>query len=153
MPSVKMKTHINADIKSCFDLSRDVAIHKQSLKRAALRAVSGKTSGLLELGEWVSWEEKHFGQLQHFTLKISELEAPLYFVEEMVEGMFKSFRNEFRFKANGDSTLLTNRIYLELPYGLLGKLIKNLFINFYTKKLLQSRLEYLKTAIESSVES
>ncbi|WP_335975815.1 SRPBCC family protein [Gaetbulibacter jejuensis] len=150
MPSIKTETLINANIKLCFDLARDVAIHEQSLDRASLRAVSGKTSGILELGEWVSWEEEHFGFLQHLTLKISELEKPNYFVEEMVEGIFESFRNEFHFKAYGEKTLLVNVLSFELPYGFLGKMTKKVIMRNYAKSLLKSRVEYLKSAIEDS---
>ena len=52
---------------------------------------TGKMSGLIELGEWVSWDAKHLGFVQHLTSKVTEFDAPNYFVDEMVFGVFNLF--------------------------------------------------------------
>ncbi|WP_417291085.1 SRPBCC family protein [Corallibacter sp.] len=153
MPLIKIETHINADQKLCFDLARDISIHEQSLKRASLKAVSGKTSGLLELNEWVSWEEKHFGIVQHLTLKISEFEKPILFTEEMEMGVFKRFKNEFYFSTLKEKTVLVNVLDFELPFGFLGKVLNKLFFKNYVKKLLIDRILFLKMAIENCSEN
>lgn len=58
MPLIEIKTLIDSDIKICFDLSRNIDLHKQSLRHSNEKAVAGKTSGLIELGESVTWGSK-----------------------------------------------------------------------------------------------
>jgi hypothetical protein len=52
---------INAEIQTCFDLSRNIDFHKASMAHSNEKAIAGKTYGYIELGEWVTWEAKHFG--------------------------------------------------------------------------------------------
>ena len=47
--------------------------------------------------EWVTWRAKHFGIYQRVTSKITEFDRPHYFVDEMIRGVFKSFKHEHRF--------------------------------------------------------
>ena len=98
MALIEIQTLVNADIKICFDLARNIDFHKTSLKHTGEIAFAGKTTGLIEKGEWVSWEGKHFGFVQHLTSKITAFDAPNYFVDEMILGIFKSFRHEHLFQ-------------------------------------------------------
>jgi ligand-binding SRPBCC domain-containing protein len=148
MPQIEIKTVIEADIKVCFDLARNIDIHQESLKYSDEKAIAGKMSGLIELGEWVSWEAKHFGIVQHLTSKITEFEPPNYFVDEMVFGAFKSFRHEHIFKIENNQTLLIDKFYFESPYGVLGKLANVLFVKRYMEKLLKTRNKFLKVKAE-----
>ena len=97
MELITLHTFINADIKTCFDLARNIDFHQESLQHSNEKAISGKTSGLIELGEFVTWEAKHFGFTHNLTSKITEFESPNYFVDEMVFGAFTSFRHEHIF--------------------------------------------------------
>jgi len=54
MPIIELKTIINSDIQTCFDLSRDIDFHKAFLEHSNEKAIAGKTSGLIELHEWVT---------------------------------------------------------------------------------------------------
>ena len=148
MPQIEIKSVIEADIKVCFDLARNIDIHQESLKYSDEKAIAGKMSGLIELGEWVSWEAKHFGIVQHLTSKITEFEPPNYFVDEMVFGAFKSFRHEHIFKIENNQTLLIDKFYFESPYGVLGKLANVLFVKRYMEKLLKTRNKFLKVKAE-----
>ena len=148
MPVIKLETRIKADIKTCFDLSRSIDVHQESLKFSEEKAVAGKISGLIKKGEWVSWEAKHFGIVQHFTSKITELEEPYYFVGEMILGAFKSFRHEHRFSETKEGTLMTDIFYFESPYGILGKIADILFLKRYMLYLLKKRGGFLKQEAE-----
>nr|WP_321225937.1 hypothetical protein [uncultured Psychroserpens sp.] len=64
MPTIEIKTYISADIQTCFDLARNIDFHKASMEHSNEKAIAGKTSGLIGLGEWVTWEAKHFGNYQ-----------------------------------------------------------------------------------------
>ncbi|MFI0430696.1 cell division protein [Mariniflexile sp. HMF6888] len=153
MPYVKVETIINADIKTCFNLARNIEIHQESLKHSSEIAVAGRTSGLIELNETVTWEAKHFGFVQHLTSRITEFKYPDYFVDEMVSGAFKSFRHEHHFKKVGKKTIMSDIFYFESPYGILGKLANWLFLEKYMANLLRTRNAFLKEKAESAVSS
>jgi len=150
MPTIEIKTEILADKKKCFDLARNIELHQESLQFSGEKAIAGKTKGLIGKGEWVCWEAKHFGFVQHLTSKITEFEAPDYFVDEMVMGAFKSFRHEHRFEETNAGTLMTEVFYFESPLGILGKIANTLFLKRYMKRLLKTRNKFLKERAETS---
>ena len=47
MPLIEIKTLINSDIKTCFDLARDIDFHKESLQHSNEKALQEKLQGLL----------------------------------------------------------------------------------------------------------
>lgn len=148
MPLIEIQTEINSDLQTCFDLSRSIDFHKESLKHTDEIPIAGKTTGLIEKGEWVSWEAKHFGFVQHLTSKITEFDAPHYFVDEMVYGAFKSFKHEHIFHEIKDKTLMIDRFYFESPYGVVGKMANTLFLKRYMTKLLKKRNHFIKIQAE-----
>ncbi|AXT19970.1 cell division protein [Flavobacteriaceae bacterium AU392] len=150
MPLIEIKTLIDSDIKICFDLSRNIDLHKQSLQHSNEKAIAGKTSGLIELGESVTWKAKHFGITQKLTSKITEFNSPNFFVDEMVSGAFKSFRHEHIFKENNGKTIMIDKFYFEAPYGILGQLVNWLFLKKYITQLLKTRNKFLKGIAENN---
>ncbi|MFS4483140.1 SRPBCC family protein [Hyunsoonleella sp. 2307UL5-6] len=148
MPLIEIETEIHCDTKTCFDLARNIDVHTESLKHTDEIPVAGKTTGLIELGEWVSWEAKHFGFVQHLTSKITEMKSPHYFVDEMVFGAFKSFRHEHIFDKTKNGTLMVDKFYFESPLGALGQVANALFLKRYMTKLLKKRNELLKQKAE-----
>ncbi len=148
MPIIEINTLIKADLKTCFDLARNIDFHKASMEHSNERAIAGITSGLIELGEWVTWEATHFGIKQKLTSKITEFESPNYFVDEMVSGAFRSFRHEHIFQTKNDSILMIDKFHFQSPFGILGKLANVLFIKRYMTNLLTTRNEYLKQKVE-----
>ena len=61
MPRIELNTEINAPINVVFDLSRSIDFHIKSTEQTGEKAVAGKTSGLIDLNESVTWRAKHFG--------------------------------------------------------------------------------------------
>ena len=61
MPIVKLVTDIRAPIERVFDLSLSIDMHKASMAGSGETAVAGVTSGLIGLGESVTWRARHFG--------------------------------------------------------------------------------------------
>ena len=149
MPLIEVQTEIKADIKTCFDLARNIDFHQESLKFSKEKAIAGKISGLIGLGEWVSWEAKHLGFVQHLTSKITEFDAPNYFVDEMVFGAFKSFRHEHIFRECDNKTIMIDKFHFESPYGIVGKLANKILLKRYMKGLLKTRNSMLKQQAES----
>ncbi len=150
MPIIRIETEINSNIKICFDLSRSIDLHKISTKQTNEKAISGKTSGLIKLNESVTWRAKHFGIYQRLTSKITEFEKPNYFVDEMVNGIFKKFKHEHKFISQNNKTLMIDIFDYESPFGILGKLADKLLVKQYMNKLLKERNRIIKEYAESN---
>lgn len=148
MPIIRLETYIEASQETVFDLSRDIDLHQVSTAHTNEKAVAGKTSGLLELNESVTWEARHFGILQRLTSKITKMDRPSYFVDEMVSGAFKSFRHEHIFESKGKGTLMTDVFTYVSPVGVVGKVADGLFLRDYMKELLVQRNEVIKKYAE-----
>ena len=148
MPLIEIKTLIKSDLKTCFDLARNIDFHKASMAHSNEKAIAGVTSGLIKLGEFVTWEASHFGIKQKLTSKITEFESPNYFVDEMVSGAFKSFKHEHIFQTKNDSTLMIDKFHFQSPYGIFGKLANVIFLKGYMTYLLVTRNGFLKQKAE-----
>ncbi|MBP1155176.1 ligand-binding SRPBCC domain-containing protein [Paenibacillus sp. PvR098] len=147
---IKTELYINAPIEVCFDLARSIDIHAESTSQTKEIAVGGVTSGLIELGQSVTWEAVHFGIKQRLTAKITEFERPYYFVDEMVEGAFKSFRHIHQFTATGQGVLMMDVFDYVSPLGWIGKLADKLFLERYMRDFLTKRNRYMKQVAEQS---
>jgi len=84
VPVFRIVTGIAAPPVRCFDLSRSIDLHLESMIASQERAVGGVTSGLIGAGEEVSWEARHFGIRWRMTSRISAFDPPHRFVDEMV---------------------------------------------------------------------
>ncbi len=149
MPILKIKTIIKSDIHIVFDLARSIDLHVISTQHTNEKAIAGRTSGLIELGEWVTWRARHFGMYQRLTAKITAFEKPFYFVDEMVEGPFQSFKHEHLFAEENGIITMTDIFNYRSPLGVLGKLADHLFLKKYMTDLLSTRNSVLKDFAES----
>ncbi len=149
MTTIYLETLINAEPRICFDLSRSIDLHQVSTVKTKERAVGGKTKGLIEKGESVTWEAVHFGIKQNLTVRITEMESPHYFKDEMVKGAFKSFTHEHKFEKKGDQTLMIDIFELAAPLGFLGVIAERIFLKGYMTKFLVERNEVIKQVAES----
>src|SRR5579872_4582748 len=144
MPRIELTTIINAPVEKAFDLARSIDVHTESTKQTGEKAIAGRTSGLIELGESVTWLAKHFGIWQTLTSKITEFDRPNFFVDEMVKGAFKSFRHEHHFSRADDGTLMKDIFVFESPFGILGRIFNWLILTNYMTKLLEERNRVIK---------
>jgi ligand-binding SRPBCC domain-containing protein len=149
MPKIILTTIVNAPIEKVFDLSRSIDLHIESTKQTGEKAIAGKTSGLIGLGEIVTWRAKHFGIWQTLTSKITEFDSPNLFVDEMMGGAFKSFRHEHWFATSGDQTIMKDIFEFESPLGIFGRLFNKLILIHYMTELLEERNRVIKEAAES----
>jgi ligand-binding SRPBCC domain-containing protein len=150
MPVIVIRTQIAAPPSRCFDLARDVDAHERSTAASHERAVGGVTSGLLGLGDEVTWEATHFGVRQRLTSRITEFDPPRRFVDEMVRGAFRSFRHEHQFLERAGGTEVVDVFDYTAPLGPLGRLADILFLSRYVARLLRDRNAYLKRVAESA---
>jgi ligand-binding SRPBCC domain-containing protein len=148
MTTVVIEMRIAAPIELCFDLARDVEAHLRTTSWTGERAVGGKTSGLLELGEIVTFEAVHFGVRQRLTSKIVELTRPSRFVDEMVQGAFASFRHVHEFVADGASVMMRDTLVWRSPLGILGLLADKLFVERHMREFIVKKQSELKKYAE-----
>ncbi len=149
MPVIEVITPISASIERCFDLARDLDLHLRSQAGAGERAVAGRTSGLIELGESVTWEARHLGVRQRFTSRITQFDRPRHFQDAMVAGAFRSFVHDHTFAGGPEHAVMTDRLEFESPFGFIGRCFNNLFLTGYMRRLLTDRATVIKAAAEA----
>jgi len=149
MPKIELTTEINSTIDICFDLSRSIDLHKISTQRTNEQAIKGKTSGLINLNEFVTWQATHFGIRQKLTSKITEYDRPKYFKDEQQKGAFKSFYHEHRFEQIDDKVIMTDIFEFQSPLGILGKIFNKLILTNYLRKFLIDRNTVIKEFAET----
>jgi ligand-binding SRPBCC domain-containing protein len=149
VPVIEFNTDIHAPIERVFDLSRSVDLHMASTAQTRERAIAGVTSGLMTLGQEVTWRAKHFGSWQHLTSRITAFERPVYFRDSQVRGIFRRLDHDHFFTARGDVTLMRDVFHFESPLGILGRVANRLFLIRYMTQLLATRNTLIKTAAET----
>ena len=150
MPNIHLTTFIAAPLERVFDLSRSIDLHKKSMSKTGEQAVSGTTMGLIGAGETVTWKAKHLMKTRIMKIKVSEMNRPLSFVDEMVEGDFKSFRHQHHFKQIDNGIFMIDIVDFESPYGKLGRVLNSIYLTKYLRTLLESRNEFIRNFAESN---
>jgi ligand-binding SRPBCC domain-containing protein len=148
MTTIQLTTIINAPIEKCFDVSRDVRVHELSTGNTNEKAIAGRTSGLCELNDEITWKATHFGIRQKLSVKITKMEPPLFFEDQMLKGAFKSMRHEHHFRSFGETTEMTDKFYYEVPLGFLGKCFDKLVLKKYMTRFLMVRNQVIKEHCE-----
>lgn len=149
MPIIRLETLIEAPIERVFDLARSIDLHAETMGKSRERAVGGVTSGLINLGETVTWEAVHFGIRQHLTSKITVCERPSHLQDVMVSGAFASFTHDHHFIETGEGTMMNDTFDYKAPLGFLGKIADALFLKRYITGLLNERNRQIKLAAET----
>ncbi|RZK09178.1 MAG: cell division protein [Flavobacterium sp.] len=149
MTKIQITTTINASVETVFNLSRNIDIHLLSTQQTNEKAIAGRTSGLIEVNETVTWRGKHFGIYQNHKSIIPEMVFPTYFVDEMLEGSFKSFRHEHSFKVENGKTIMRDEIFYETPFGIFGKLFDTIILEKYMTSFIKKRNAIIKELAEN----
>lgn len=148
MALIRLATIIRAAPERVFDLMRDVDVHQESSSATGERAVAGVTSGLIGMGESVTWRARHLGVWQELTVVVTEFDRPWLFTDEMVRGAFKRMRHVHRFEATPEGTRMTDELDFEAPLGPLGRLAEVLFLTRYMRRFLEARAAFIKARAE-----
>lgn len=151
MPEIEIETRIRAPIERCFDLARDVEVHARSAAFSAERVVSpGRTAGLLELGDLVTFRGRHLGLTRTLTARVVELHRPDRFVDEMVAGSFESLRHVHEFEQDGEETVMKDTLRWRAPLGPLGRLADELILRRHLLRFLRKKQRALKAIAEAA---
>ncbi len=149
MPVIFLETKIKSKIEVCFDLSRSIDLHQISTSKTNERAIDGKTSGLIDLNEFVTWQASHFGIMQKLTSKITLFERPLHFRDEQQNGPFKFIKHDHYFEKHDDYVVMKDVFNFQSPFGLIGKLLDKIVLTNYLKNLLIDRNKVIKEYAET----
>jgi ligand-binding SRPBCC domain-containing protein len=150
MPFIHLTTFIAAPIERVFNLSRSINFHVATMKKFNEKPVAGRIEGLVELNDSVSWKAKHLGKERFLKSKITALNFPHSFIDEMEEGDFSKLKHEHFFKSIENGTIMIDQFYYETPYGTLGRFFAKIFLTRYLQKLLEDRNEKIKEAAEGN---
>jgi len=145
--SFTVVTRTQVSVERLFDQSLSIDAHVESMARSGERAVAGVTSGLIGLGETVTWSARHFGWRFRMTSKITALEHPRRFVDEQVRGPFRTFRHEHLFEVQGEETVMTDILTIASP--VFGRLAERWVLVPYLQRLIRQRNDVLVRAAES----
>ncbi len=149
MTTIHLVTEIEADIYTCFDAARDIDIHKLSTKQTNEIAIAGRTSGLCELGDMITWEATHFGIRQQLTVEITKFNRPYFFEDKMLKGAFKSMQHKHYFEEKDGKTIMIDKFEYEVPYSIAGKIFNTIILKRYMTSFLVTRNQFIKSVVEA----
>jgi len=147
MVTLTENTIIHAPIQRCFDLSRSIDLHKASTLRTGEQAIAGVTSGLIGLGEEVTWRARHLCVWQQMTSRITAFDPPSYFQDTMVRGAFRSFQHDHFFSEKDDATEMRDVLRFSAPVPIAGQLAE-LLLRSYLRRFLRERNSFLRQVAE-----
>lgn len=148
MPVIKLETFICAPVEICFDLARDVDVHMASTAETGERAIAGVTSGMMGLGDEVTWEARHLGVRQRLSSRITAFDRPRMFVDEMQRGAFKSLRHLHLFLPEKEGTRMIDELAFASPCGILGRIFDRLLLKTHMLRFLVKHNEHIKRVAE-----
>ena len=149
MPVIYLETKIKSKIEICFDLSRSIDLHQISTAKSNEKAIDGKTKGLIEQDEFVTWRAIHFGIKQQLSSRITQFERPFHFRDEQIKGAFKYIIHDHFFESEGENTLMKDNFKFESPYSFAGKIFDKIILTNYMTKLLSERNQVIKEYAET----
>ncbi len=150
MPTIEIATEIEGDIEVCFDLARSIDLHQISTAKTNEKAIDGRTSGLIDFDEYVTWQATHFGIRQKLTSKITAYQRPIHFRDEQLKGIFKFIIHDHYFEQKNGKVIMTDLFYFQSPIGIIGRLFDKIVLIKYLKKFLFERNNLIKEYAETS---
>ena len=151
MTVIELHTTIHAPVTMVFDLARSVELHLDSMTTTGERVVAGRTSGLCEQGDTITWSAVHFGIRQQLTVTITEMNPYTSFEDRMVKGAFRSMRHQHLFSEKDGTTVMTDIFEYEAPLGWVGRLFDMLVLKRHMQRFLQRRNNFICKAAAASI--
>jgi ligand-binding SRPBCC domain-containing protein len=148
MASIRIETFVAAPIERVFDVARDLDFHQRSMAHTGERAVAGRTTGLIELGQEVEWEGRHLGRTRRLRSRITAMDRPRSFVDEQVAGPFARYDHRHTFVARDGGTLMIDAWHHVAPLGPLGALADFLFLARHMRQTLTARAAAIRAEAE-----
>ncbi|RFA10284.1 cyclase [Subtercola boreus] len=138
-------TQSTRSVSELFDRAKDIGLHEQSQAESGERASGDVVAGLIGLDQEVTFSAKHLGLRFDLKSRVTEFDAPERFVDEQVNGLFRSFRHEHLFAASSSGTQMTDRVTFTAPFGPAGWIAERLVLARYLRRLIRNRGLFLAT--------
>lgn len=146
---IHLETYIDAPIEIVFQLGRSLDVHKAINSDHQEKIIEGRSIGLVEKGDIITWQAKHFGIQQKLKVLVYELKAPFEFKDVMLEGAFKNMHHIHQFiKVNEHRTKMIDAFTFSSPLGVLGSLFDRLILSKYLTRFLIRKNAFLKEIAE-----
>jgi len=153
MTHLTENTLIHAPLPRVFDLARSIEVHLLGNVHSSEQAVAeqgSRTSGLMTLGERVTWRARHFGVRQRLTSQITRFDPPHAFQDTMLAGAFAFMQHDhFFLTLPGGATRMRDDFRFAAPIPLLGLLAERLVLARYMRSLLRERNAIIQQVAES----
>ena len=95
-------------------------------------------------GQIIAYKISIFPPVQtKWVTEITQVKEKEFFVDEQRYGPYAMWHHEHHFKSEGDKTVMTDLIYFKMPFGILGKIVFNL----YAKKKLTEIFTFRKEEV------
>ena len=149
MPILELETFVAAPAERCFDLALSVDAHLEAAAATGERVVGGLRSGVMGLGDEVTWRARHLGRVREMSVRITAHDRPRHFRDEMQRGAFRYFRHDHHFEAVEGGTRVSDHLDFQAPFGLLGRLAECLVLERHLRRFLEGRNRALKAMAET----
>ncbi|MFT4114597.1 SRPBCC family protein [Silvibacterium sp.] len=150
MQVIEATTVIHAPIARCFELSLSIDLEAEAGRPQRLRAIRGRTCGIIGPEEQVTWRTKQFGIWVTHTSVISQYRPHEFFEDSMVRGVFRFFRHQHTFRALADgATEMRDYLTFAMPYGPFGLVLEKRFVRKRMEDLLEVRNALIKRTAEA----
>jgi len=150
MGRIVVFTKVHAPIDRVFDLVRSIKLHNYAEREHGECVVGETSSGLIELGQEVTWKARHLGFWRKLTAQVTEYDRPHHFRDSQIKGAFKLYNHDHFLQKELDGTVVKDVIEYTVPYGLLGRIANRLFLESYLEFMFTRRQETLKQVAESN---
>lgn len=152
MVTLEEITLIRAPRERCFDLARSVEVHLLGNTHFGEKAVAlgGVTTGLIGLGQSVTWRARHFFVRQNLTSTITAMKSPDSFQDSMTDGAFQFMQHDHFFEALPDNETKMHDVFrFSAPIPILGRIAEVCVLRHYMKMLLRERNAVIRRVAES----
>ena len=107
-----------------------------------IRAVTPRP---VQKGTIISYSLRVHGIPLRWTSEIVEWEPPHRFVDVQLTGPYKLWRHEHRFESRDGGTLITDKVVLALPLGVLGRLVYKIKVRSDVEEIFAFREEKIRS--------
>ncbi len=146
MSRIELTTLIAASPERCFDLSLSVDVHLESTAHTDERVVAGPMSGVLALGDEITWEARHLGRRRQLAMRVSAYDRPRMFRDELVRGPLRKLVHDHFFERLDQGTEMRDVFEFESALRVVDALV----LAPHFRRLLVRRNETIKSLAESA---
>lgn len=102
----------------------------------------------MRAGARIDYQLSLFGVPLRWRSRITAWEPGVRFVDEQESGPYAVWRHEHAFQADGEATLVRDRVEYALPLGVMGRVVRALFVARTLERIFDHRAEAIRRLLE-----